>query len=63
MDFELKPGTRTFAMKPYQIPHALYKTTKKEVERLEKEVKLLSRNENLHYLSSCLIILKKDQTV
>ena len=63
VDFELKPGAKPFAMRPYMIPHALYKTTKKEVERLEKEVGLLSRNEDLHYLSSCFIIPKKDQTV
>ena len=63
VDFELKPGTKPFAMKPYTIPHILYKTTKKEVERLEKEVGLLSRNENLQYLSACFIIPKKDQTV
>ena len=63
VDFELKSDAKPFAMKPYQIPHALYQTTKKEVERLEKEVGLLSRNENLEYLSACFIIPKKDQTV
>ena len=59
VDFELKPDARPFAMKPYQIPHTLYQTTKKEVERLEKEVGLLSRNENLRYLSACFIIPKR----
>ena len=50
-------------MKLYMIPHSLYKTTKKEVDRLENEVGLLSRNEDLRYLSAYFIILKKDQTV
>ena len=50
-------------MKLYMIPHALYNTTKNEVDRLEKEVGLLSRNENLNVLSACFIIPKKDQTV
>ena len=45
------------------IPHVLYNTTKKEVDRLEKEVGLLSRNEDLKFLSACFIVPKKDQTV
>ena len=45
------------------IPHALCNTTKKEVDRLEKEVALLSRNKNLNFLPACFIIPKKDQTV
>ena len=40
-----------------------YPCTKKEVERLKKEVGLLNRNENLEYLSACFIIPKKDQIV
>ena len=63
VDFELNPGTKPFSMKPYMILHSLYKTTKKEVDRLEKEVGLLSRNEDSKYLSACFIIPKKDQTV
>ena len=28
-EFELKSNARSFAMRPYQIPHALYQTTKR----------------------------------
>ena len=50
-------------MKPYIIPHVLYKSTKNEVERIEKDVLLLSRNEYWKYLSSWFTIPEKDQTV
>ena len=63
MDFQLKEGSKPFAMRPYQIPHSLHKTTKREVTRLEKNVKLLTRKTDLRYLSACFIIPKKDGTV
>ena len=63
VDFELKPNARPFVMRPYTIPHSLYKTTKKEVDRLCSEVGLLSRRNDLKYLSACFIIPKKDNTV
>ena len=59
VDFEMKPDAKPFAMRPYTIPYAYDRTTKKEVSRLEKEVKLLTRENNLKYLSACFIIPKK----
>ena len=63
VEFDLKPGARPFAMRPYQIPHAHMKVTKAEVDRLEKEVGLLTKTTGLKYLSACFVIPKKDGTV
>ena len=53
VDFELKPNARPFIMRPYPIPHSLYRTTIQEVNRLCKEVRLLMRRINLKYLLAC----------
>ena len=60
MDFDLKPGSKPLAMNPYQIPHSLYRTTTRKVDRLEKDVRLLTKKTDLRYLSACFIIPKID---
>ena len=46
-------------MKPYLIPKSLYDTTRKEVDRLEKEVGLLTKRTDLKYISACFVKHRK----
>ena len=64
VEFKLKKDKKKpFYTKPYLIPKSLYATTRKEVDRLEKEVGLLTKRTDLKYLSACFVIPKKDGTV
>ena len=63
VEFKLKPGAKLFAMRPYQIPHVHLKVTKTEVDRLEREVGLLTKTTGLKFLSACFVTLKKDGIV
>ena len=60
VEFKLKKDKKKpFYTKPYLIPKSLYATTRKEVDRLEKEVGLLTKRTDLKYLSACFVIPKK----
>ena len=63
VDFEIKAGAQKIQSRPYRIPHCYLQTTKKEVDRLDKEVELLVQVEEAEWTSPSFVIPKKDGTV
>ena len=60
VSFKLKEGYKPFNAKPYQIPHSLTATLKKEVDRLVAEG-VLSPVKSAEWASPTFAIPKKDQ--
>ena len=59
---ELKPGVRPFHTRAYPVPHILYKTLKKEVNRLVK-IGVLKRESDSEYASPSMGIRKPNGTI